>query len=171
MFSLKVFFLLFLLILPLRAFSFTSSEGGFSIWMPAEPSLQEIIHKSFAGNVVEKTYTVKTESQEFSVSYSRLPTLAFATQSTKALFNRAKDGFIKDTHSQELSFEKIDSAGQQGRELTFQIVNKDRIIDAVGKARFYLVDRTIYVVMAIESNYDGQEKIIRQFLDSFKFLS
>lgn len=168
--SLRLIVFLLALVWTNSARAFISAEGGFSIWMPSEPQLQEIIHKSFVGNVVEKTYTSITDSQKFSVSYSRLPSIAIATQSTKALLHRAKEGFIKDIRAEELSFEKLEFQGNSARELNFRIVNKDRIIDAVGKARFYLVDKTIYVVMAIESNYDGQEKIIRQFLDSFKFL-
>lgn len=165
--------LLFLALLsapPRPALTFISLEGGFSIWMPFEPQLREIIHKSFAGLVTEKTYSVRSGSQEFIVSYSELPRIAISVVSEKALLARAKEGFIKDTHAQELSFDKIASEGAPGRELRFQIVGKDRVIDAVGKARFYLVNRTLYVVAATESNYDGEEKAIQRFLDSFKFL-
>ncbi len=151
--------------------SFISQEGGFSIWMPNIPILKEIIHKSFAGNVMEKTYISKTDSAEFIVSYSELPNIAIVMESTKALLTKAKEGFLKENKAQELSFEKFSLAGKQGRELSFRIVDKNNVIDAVGKARFILVNRTMYVMVATESNYDNENKIITEFLNSFKFLS
>lgn len=168
----KIYFIpLLLLLFSNPAFAFVSTEGGFSIWMPSEPTFKEIIHKSFAGNVVEKTYTAKTDSAVFIVSYSVLPKIAIIMESDKALLTKAKEGFLKDNHSEELSFEKALFSGKPGRELKFRILTKDNIIDAVGKARFILVDKTMYVMVATEYNYDIENKIINQFLDSFKFLS
>ncbi len=138
--------------------------------MPSEPTLKEIIYKSFAGNVLEKTYISKTDSEEFVVSYSELPNIAIVMESTKALLTKAKEGFLKENHAQELSFEKFNFSGRQGRELNFRIVSKDNIIDAVGKARFVLVNKTMYVMVATEMNYDAENKIINQFLNSFKLL-
>lgn len=135
--------------------------------MPNEPDLKEIIHKSFAGNILEKSYISKTDSEEFIVSYTELPNIALSTQSPKALLTRAKEGFLKDAKAQELSFEKFYFSGKEGRELSFQIV-KNNIIDAIGKARFILVNKTMYVVVATEMNYDGENKIIHHFLNSFK---
>lgn len=162
------FIFLFLSFLNHPALAFVSTEGGFSVWMPTEPILQRIIHKSFAGEIKENTYIAKTDSEEFIVSYSELPKIALSTQSAKALLIKAKEGFIKDTHAQELSFEKLNLDGKQGRELSFRIITKNNMIDAVGKARFYLVNKTIYVIAATEMNYDNENKIIHQFLNSFK---
>ncbi|GEM_PF-6547268 len=154
---------------PLQTLAFISKEGGFSVWMPGEPRLERVNHKSFAGNVVENTYTFKTESEEYSVSYSQLPDIALSLESTKALLIKAKEGFLKEAHAQEISFEKIAFVQKEARELTFQIIHPNHVKDATGKARFFLVDKKMYVVMTLNI-YDDKENMTH-FLNSFRLLN
>ncbi|MBF0493049.1 MAG: hypothetical protein HQM15_09755 [Deltaproteobacteria bacterium] len=152
--------------------AFTSTEGGFSIKMPGDPTLQKVDHKSVVGKVKENTYTLKTATEEWSVSYTPLPKIALSLESNKALLNKAKEGFLKDTGAQVIRFEKIKFQGKEARDLTFQIPAQDDESARVGKARFMLSDGKIYVLVGSSSKkVEMAADLIEKYLDSFQFLA
>lgn len=153
---------------PLQAFD--SSEGGFNIWMPGKPTLQQVHHKSFIGDVKENTYTLKTKTEEFDVSYTDLPGIATVFESAKALFTKAKEGLLKDVGGEEIRFEKITFEGKEARELTFQIPSKGNPGLAVGKARFYLVGKRLFVVVASTTKGAKGNALLDRYLNSFQLL-
>src|SRR4026208_2088550 len=75
--------------------AFTSSEGGFSIAMPGEPRLEQVNHKSCAGNVKEYSYTFENQTEKYSSSYTQLPNVAFDFLTNDALLNKVRKGFLK----------------------------------------------------------------------------
>lgn len=151
--------------------AFTCAEGGFSIWMPGEPYLQQVVHKTFVGNVKENTYTFKTENEKFGSSYTELPGIALAFLSDNSLFKKAKKSFLKKMGAQETSFEKIAFSGKEGRELGFQIPSENQANLTSGKARFYIFGKTLYVVMATAAQGAEGEALINRYLNSFKILT
>ncbi|MFO1519897.1 MAG: hypothetical protein U1F57_09590 [bacterium] len=151
-------------------FAFDSPEGGFSVKMPGKPLFQQIHHKSFVGDVKENTYTLKTKTEEYSVSYTQLPGIATTFESDQALFNKAKDGFVKDTGADEVSYGKFPFNGKQGRELVFKIDATDKSEVTTGKARFFLFDKILYVVTASTTRGVKGGAVVDQFLDSFKLM-
>ncbi len=136
-------------------FGFTASEGHFSISMPGNPTLNQVKHKTFIGTVIENTYTLKTKTEEYTASYTILPGVATVFQSRQTLLRKTKEGFLKDTKATELKTE--------GEDLVFQVSQ------VIGKARFYLIDKTIYVITA-NTTKPERTKIIDQFLNSFQHL-
>jgi len=154
------------LFLPGNARSFSSAEGGFTVWMPGRPTLERIDHKSLVGNVKENTFTLKTKTEEFDVSFTELPGVATTFESNKALLTKAKDGFLKDSGAKELGFDKIPFEGKEGRELSFQIASTD----TQGKARFFLIDNILYAVVGSTTNGQKGMALIDRFLNSFKLL-
>jgi hypothetical protein len=137
--------------------------------MPGKPSLEQIHHKSIVGDVKENTFSLKTKTGEYNVSYTELPGAATTFESDKALLTKAKDGFLKDSGAQELSFNKITFEGKEGRELAFQTSSQDSAVQ--GKARFYLIHKTLYVLMANTTKGKDGMDLIDRFLNSFKLLS
>ena len=140
---------------------FTSAEGGFSILMPGNPELHENIHKSFVGAIRENTYSATTKDGGYSVEYSDLPGLAVDLAGSGTILDKAKAGVLKDNGGAETSFNSISLRKHPGKELSFQIPGKDS-----GKARFFLVEKRLYVLVATSSNLVHVET----FLNSFKLL-
>ena len=141
--------------------AFTSTEGGFSVLMPGNPKLHEDAHKSFVGVIREHTYTVTTRDGDYSVEYSDLPGIAVDLGGSGTIFNKAKEGVLKDNGGAETHFSSISLRKHPGKELNFQVPGKDS-----GKARFFLVEKRLYVLVATSSNPGNVEK----FLNSFKLL-
>jgi len=149
------------------AYALTSTEGGFSIRMPGKAQLRHVDHKSAVGDVKENTYTLKSKSGEFNASFTELPDIAVSLQSDKALITRAKEGFIKDTGAQEMSFEDADCGGKKGKEMSFEISKENAT--QKGKARFCVSDKKLYVISA--TTQSTNLKGIDQYLNSFKLLN
>jgi len=154
---------------PVKAF--TSAAGGFSIWMPGEPTLRKVNHQSVAGTVQENSYTLITDSEKYVSSYTELPGSAFSFLSEDSLFAKAKKGFLKANGATEIGFQKITLAGLEGWELAFQIPGQGESDATEGKARFYLSANRMYVVM-ITANKDAEGiALTDRYLNSFKVFS
>ncbi|MDL1871621.1 hypothetical protein FBR05_05405 [Deltaproteobacteria bacterium PRO3] len=144
--------------------TFTPPEGGFSIAMPGKPQLTQSVHKSFVGAVKESTYTIKAGGVTYSASYSELPGIAVTLGGSRTIFNKAKDGLLKEAGGSENAFNEISLGKSEGRELSFTLNG-----GGAGKARFFLVDKRLYVIVA--SGPTGAAAGIGKFLNSFKLLS
>jgi len=150
--------------------AFTCSEGGFSIWMPGDPVLRDVDHKSMVGNVMEKSYTLITDSENYASSYTTLPKIAFSFLDNAALIKRAKKGFLKAYGAREVSFQKIILGGMEGGELAFQISSDNKETTTNGKARFYLVGNRMYVMMVTANGSPAGNALMDRYLNSFKII-
>ncbi len=142
--------------------NFTSNDGGFQVMMPGTPQLQQNTHKSFVGAIEENTYMVNTKDGSYSVEYSNLPNIAVSMGGAGAIFDGAKKGLLKDSGGKQVSFSDITLNGNPGKELVYQIPSVGA--DTMGKARFYLVQKRLYVLVATGSKAS-------QFFNSFKLLN
>lgn len=144
--------------------TFSSPAGDFSVLMPGTPQLTQSVHKSFVGAVKESTYTFKAGNTTYSASYSELPGIAVSLGGSHTIFNKAKDGLLKESGGTENGFKEISLGTSEGRELSF-------LLDGgwAGKARFYLVEKRLYVIVA--SGPTSASAAIVKFLNSFKLLS
>ncbi|HEV8310495.1 MAG TPA: hypothetical protein VGW35_22770 [Methylomirabilota bacterium] len=140
---------------------FTSPPGGFSVAMPRDPERHESIHQSFLGPIRENTYSVTTEGGSYSVEYSDLPGLAVNLGGSWLIFNKAKEGVLKDKGGAETDFRSISLGKHPGRALSFHVPGKPS-----GKAHFFLVEKRLYVLVATSSSPANVET----FLSSFKLL-
>ncbi len=144
--------------------TFSPPAGDFSVSMPGKPQLTQSVHKSFVGAVKESTYTIKAGGVTYSASYSELPGIAVALGGTHTIFNKAKDGLLKEAGGSENAFDAISLGKNEGRELSFTLNG-----GGSGKARFFLVDKRLYVIVA--SGPASAAAAMGKFLDSFKLLS
>jgi len=150
--------------------AFICSEGGFSISMPGEPRLEQVNHKSIAGNVKEYSYTFENETEKYGTSYTPLPGIAFEFLSNDALLNKARKGFLKATGARQVSYKKIVSEGTDGTELEFQLPPVNDAAATSGKARFYIVDKKLYILRIMSVRGADGDALIDRYLNSFRLL-
>lgn len=151
--------------------AFICSEGGFSISMPGEPILEQVNHKSFVGNVKEYSYTFENETEKYTSSYTKLPEVAFDFLTNDALLNKARKGFLKSNGAQQIGFKRISIAGNGGTELAFLLSPENNASATNGKARFYIVGKTMYVLVMISIRGADGDALIDRYLNSFRLLS
>ncbi len=156
-----------LLCIQTSAHALVSKEGGFSIAMPGKASMNQVNHKSIVGDVKENTYSAKTKTDEYTASYTVLPDIAVSMQSDKALLTQAKEGFVKDTGAREVSFDKIDIQGKEGREFKYTLKSQNGK-ESSGIARFVISNKVLYVIAANSST--PNQKQVSRFVNSFKLL-
>jgi len=132
---------------------------GYSVKMPGTPKWTTQNHKSFIGDVIEKTGTVQTSGGTFSVSVTDIP--GIGTVFGGDILEKAKDGLLKENGGTELSFEKTSLAGEKAKVLTYQNVGGQPF----GKAYFTLVKKRLYVLVATGPSADA--KSFSQFFNSF----
>lgn len=149
---------------PAKWRSFTSPAGDFSVLMPGKPQAIETVHKSFVGAVKETNYTVTSDGATYSASYSELPGIAVSLGGSHTIFNKAKEGLLKEAGGTENSFTETSLGSSEGRELSFTLNG-----GGTGKARFFLIDKRLYVVVA--NGPSGAAAAVSRFLNSFKLLS
>lgn len=145
--------------------SFESTRGAFRIDMPGVPTSEVVRHKSIIGAVLENTYSFKTKTGEYTVSYTPLPKAALLFKSDASLLKSAQKGFLKETGATLLRVRKVDVSGHAGSEMDFEIPKTSALWK--GTARFLLAQDILYVVMAAS---DGPEADRKCFLDSFALL-
>ena len=151
--------------------AFICSEGGFSISMPGEPILKQVDHKSLVGNVKEYSYTFENQTEKYTSSYTKLPGIAFDFLSNEALLNKARKGFLKSKGARQVSYKKIAFEGNGGTELAFQLMPENNASVTGGKARFYIVGKTMYVLVMVSIRGADGETLIDRYLNSFRLLS
>ncbi len=137
---------------------FTSARGGFSIVMPGTPELHEKVHRSLVGAIQEHTYSVATGDGDYSIEFSDLPWAAVGLGGPGMIFRRAKEGLLRDNGGTETGFSAIELHEHPGRELSFRIPGKES-----GKARFFLVEQRLYVLVATASDPGNVQKFLGSF--------
>ncbi|MGH7320408.1 MAG: hypothetical protein ACRELA_12390 [Candidatus Rokuibacteriota bacterium] len=146
--------------------TFTSKEGGFRVSMPGTPALTEATHKSVVGVVREYTYALETRNGDYSANYSVLPGIAVNLGGANAILDRAKKGLLQDVGGEETRFTDTAISGHPGKELTFRVRAAGGAKPMSGRARFYLVNKILYVLVATSSTPNDPD--VSRFLDSFR---
>ncbi len=137
----------------------TVNGDGFSVLMPGTPQWTTQNHKSFIGDVIEKTGLVKTPSGNYSVSVTDIPGIGKVFGGD--IPDKAKDGLLKENGGTELSFEKTTLAGQKAKVLTYKNVGSQPF----GKAYFMMVKKQLFVLVATGPSVEA--KSFSQFFNSF----
>ena len=161
-------FCAFNLIVPETAHSYNlvSPEGAFSIQIPGKPSFSTENHKSFVGSVKESTYRWQGKTGNYSVSFSELPGVSVTLGGAGTIYGKAKEGLLKEAGGKEVSFSEIPFEEKSGRELVFEIPANGDGPKMMGKARFFLKEKRLYVLVATSPNKVSSQ--VDSFLQSFK---
>ncbi len=128
--------------------SFTSSEGKFSVSLPAEPTHEETdVGPAGAANTVQHQFTVGTENGIYLVSYQDNPNLQGATKAKiegalKLGIEALKQAFGGEiTAQKDIQLVKVHA----GKEVRVSIP----AAKGEARCRMYLVGTRLYQVMAV----------------------
>ena len=147
-----------------RSFSFP--DAGFAVLMPSAPNrIQEAMQMPFG---VLDVHTIGTEEEgiAYLVLYSKYPQDLFnEIDSNESLLDELQSGFLTQIGARSLDEFWIES-DYWVKEVVYEAKN-----GVTGRARFYLVEKRIYQVIAAtnEENTMFSKNAVR-FLDSFKLL-
>lgn len=143
---------------------FESKEGGFEVLMPGVPRYKHAVKETRVGEVEENLFELSADEGDFAVEYTDLPGIAVLLGGTKAILRRVKSELLKNEEGRELQYFRKKLYGEKGAELVY------RTKDALGGARFFLVDKRLFVIVATVDEAQGDKRLIGKFLDSFSFL-
>jgi len=140
---------------------FSSSKGKFAILMPGTPT--EETEKDKEDGTVYNSFKVEGEQSLYFVQYSDIPEIAGATsEEVKKILDNTPSEFVKGANAKLLGQRSISLTGYSGREFSFAI-NKE----ILGKGLVYLVEKRLYIVVAVTPEQDNAQK----FIDSFRLMT
>ena len=146
-------------------FTYTSPEGRYSISVTEQPKLSSQPITGASGNSVTQYMAgVSAEPAYLMVGYFDYP--AGVTFSLDA----ARDGMVNSLHGNLVDEDSISLGGEPGRAIKIVAKTNDGI-DFIDRARFYDINRRIYVVQClVPVSNEGPSviQICNQFFDSFR---
>jgi hypothetical protein len=143
-----------------------SKDGGFTIWMPAEP-LRETRSKPTRNGPIASHMLISAQSSgvTYVAVWSDLPSASFAQSQPEGVLDDARDAILGDRRKRLTAERPVPIRGAVARELLY----KDNI--AIYAHRLYLVDaRLIQSVVVMPADHFVSADA-RAFLDSFKLAS
>lgn len=142
----------------------SSKDGGFEILFSGIPAYKRTLKDTRVGEVEENLFELSTDDGDFAVEYTDLPGIAVLLGGTKAILRKVKGELLKNEKGRELEYFRMEQDDERGAELAYR--TKTRL----GRARLFLVDKRLYVVVASVDEARGDRRVINKFLDSFSFL-
>ncbi len=140
----------------------TSDVGRFEVMMPGKPSTYHKSKHTAVGKIGEQFYTYKDNKLTLTLEYSDLPAIATIFGGHHEIYKKSKQGFLKSTSGQEISFINISINGLRGKELTYKTPTR------AGKVVFLLVNRRLYVVQASMLKSIKDQSNINRYIHSFE---
>ncbi len=145
---------------------FTSDEGRFKLLMPGVPNEQISSVETAKGKIVFYSFAASKGGVTCVIGYADIPGEVADLNNQGALFDAARDEFIKQLAAKPASEQQIFLEGYPGREVKFY-VHKGQ-----ATARFYLVDGRFYKLTMIERNLPANSSSdIDKFFASFKIIA
>ena len=142
---------------------FRSAEGGFTVLLPGDPSVDKKQMPTDFGPIEMHMYTVTADNIYCSVAYYDVP--QGLNKPTDQLLEDTCSGFIKGANLQEKAERRAITLGAYpGRELIGESPDGSFLL----MARYYLVNKRIYLVMVGTAIADASSPDIGRYLDSFK---
>ena len=153
---------------PVRAAQwkeFRSAEGGFVVLLPGDPSVDKKQMPTDFGPIEMNMYTVTGENIYCSVAFYDVP--AGLNKPSDQLLEDTCNGFIKGANLSEKAERRVITLGAYpGRELIGESPDGSFLL----MARYYLVNKRIYLVMVGTAIADASSPEVGRYLDSFKLL-
>jgi hypothetical protein len=146
-------------------FTYTSPEGRYSVSLAEPPKLSTQSSNAASGDTfMQYMAGASADPAYLMVGYFDYPpTNVFS-------LDAARDGMVNSIHGNLLTEESISLGGTPGRAI--KIAGKtDAGIDFIDRARFYDVNRRIYILQClvpVSNEGSGATQICDQFFDSFR---
>ncbi|CAG0934853.1 hypothetical protein TFLX_03709 [Thermoflexales bacterium] len=146
---------------------FSSTEGGFSILLPARPKEQRQPVNTAAGSVEAIMYIAEVKGTAFGAGYSDFPTSALEADS-QAVLEGARDGAAKNINGTVLDEKPIELAGYPGLEIVIEMPAGAAVPGgAMYRAQLYLVGQRLYQVIYVALKADENPAEYQKLFDSF----
>jgi hypothetical protein len=149
---------------------FSSSEGGFSVVLPAELKQRTQSLATIRGPAQMHLFEAETFAGYQVMYMSFRESLEEDAELVKQMLDDGRDGGVRNVNGQLLEETEIKLDGHAGRALKVRLTNGDII-----RSRLYVAGHRLYVVSILTPDKDSSEPIVRfheevanKFLDSFK---
>lgn len=145
---------------------FVSEEGAFKVLLPGKPTKQTITVNTPKGQIVHNSFMAASGGVICIINYAELPAVVTAPNEIKAIFDEARNEFVKAMEGKLVSEKNISFEGTQGRE--FEVETRS----AKAKGRFYLINQRFYQMVIMDASLSGKSPGAEpdKFLDSFKII-
>jgi hypothetical protein len=145
--------------------TYTDPSGNYSIKFPSKPEMSDKqVQKNGSGTTaIHTVYAIPNKSIGYFYSYHDEP--RFATMTVEGVFNRIRDGAIRDGHGALLDEQRIEVYGRQARDVQARygenlIVNTRLIADG----------QRIVILQVQTAGQKVDSKNVQTFFDSLKML-
>ncbi|TLX77659.1 hypothetical protein E9993_03180 [Labilibacter sediminis] len=157
-------------------FQFESSEFGFKIEFPKEPTSNPQVINSAIGELKMNMFMYhassngKDDNLVYLANYTEYPDSLVNSENTETLptfFRNSIDGAVTNVHGKLLSEKNIAIDEYPGREVRIDFQQGKAVITM----RIFLVKNKMYMLQTITATNKDFNKSITQFMDSFKLLT
>jgi hypothetical protein len=147
---------------------FSSQDGGFRVLMPGTPTQEKRTTKTNFGSLPVNVFSVIRENEAgYLVSYLDFPRdIALNSRELNQSLSAIASGFAQGSGGKLVSQRNIRLGNFPGREIRLQFEQ-----GVIGRGRLYLINKRMYVVMAITNKERYLTKSIEGFLNSFQLVN
>ena len=147
---------------------FSSQDGGFRVLMPGTPTQEKRTTKTNFGSLPVNVFSVIRENEAgYLVSYLDFPRdIALNSRELNQSLSAIATGFAQGSGGKLVSQRNIRLGNFPGREIRLQFEQ-----GVIGRGRLYLINKRMYVVMAITNKERYLTKSIEGFLNSFQLVN
>jgi outer membrane lipoprotein-sorting protein len=142
---------------------FVSEEGRFKLMMPDMPRSQTLTIESPQGLIVHHSFVANKGGFICILDYADLPKQFGGPADSEALFDQARDEFLKEAQAKLSSETKIIHEGYPGREMRMHLYGGE------ARARFFLIEGRFYQLAITRVDVPSKsDDAMDRFFNSFK---
>src|SRR5215813_3445172 len=155
--------------IPVEAWQeFKNEAGNFAVMMPGKPLEMSQTVESEIGKIPIYTFTAQGGTLTYMAMYSEYPISIDTPEAAKISLDNARDLLLSRRNGKLISESDISFGKYPGREL------KAKFDGGTLRSRTYIVNKRMYIVMAMAPGDDTSKQLdskkVDDFLGSFKFL-
>ena len=148
---------------------FKSEAGRFAVMTPVTLEKSTNNLKTEAGPIDLHLFAGQLDDIAYVVAYSDYPPEKAPADYAEKMLDGARNGSVGNTQGQLVSETKISLTDYPGRELVIETRGEDRPPSIV-KGRMFMVKNRLYQITVVAPRGKAGDKIIDDFLQSFKLL-
>ncbi len=148
---------------------FKSEAGGFSVMTPTPLQEEAKTLETEAGKIDLHLFAGQLDDIAYVIGYSDYPPEAAPPGYAEKMLDGARNGSVGNTQGRLVSETNITLAGYPGRELVIETRGEDSPPTII-KGRLFMVKNRLYQVTAVAPRGKAGDKVIDDFLQSFKLL-
>ncbi len=148
---------------------FTSTAGRVSVLFPGAVKHRLDIVDSPLGHIKEHRFSWVGRNLELDASYSDLPRLALIFGGYKKIFSEAQKALMEATHGELKAYHLNKWGRYRAADMEFEVLPNGKNKRAqIGQARFFLVKRRLYVLVALTNQPKPDLMSLEKFFGSFR---